>query len=34
MIPEFQRALEATPVGTVSGVVETPFGFHLILRTK
>lgn len=34
MVPEFQQGLESTRVGEVSGVVETPFGFHLILRTQ
>jgi hypothetical protein len=35
MVPEFQRALEALPVGDVSDTpVETPFGFHIILRTR
>ena len=34
MVPDFQTAVEATPVGHFSEVVETPFGFHVILRTK
>jgi parvulin-like peptidyl-prolyl isomerase len=34
MIPEFQKGLEETAVGKVSDVVETPFGFHVILRTQ
>ena len=34
MVPEFQSALERLAVGAVSGIVETPFGFHLILRTR
>ncbi|WP_437677555.1 thioredoxin domain-containing protein [Sorangium sp. So ce131] len=34
MVPEFQQALENTAVGALSGVVETPFGFHIILRTQ
>jgi parvulin-like peptidyl-prolyl isomerase len=34
MVPEFQTALEKIKVGEVSDVVETPFGFHVILRTQ
>jgi protein-disulfide isomerase len=34
MVPEFQTALEKTPVGSLSGVFETPFGFHVLLRTE
>jgi parvulin-like peptidyl-prolyl isomerase len=34
MVPEFQTALEKIKVNEVSEVVETPFGFHVILRTK
>jgi hypothetical protein len=34
MVPEFQDALDKMKVGDVSGVVETPFGYHVILRTK
>lgn len=34
MVPEFQEGLEKIKVGEVSDVVETPFGYHVILRTK
>jgi hypothetical protein len=34
MVPEFQAGLEKIKVGEVSDVVETPFGFHVILRTQ
>jgi protein-disulfide isomerase len=34
MVPEFQAAVERTKVGEISEVVETPFGFHVILRTQ
>jgi hypothetical protein len=34
MVPEFQNALDTMKVGEVSGVIETPFGYHVILRTK
>lgn len=30
-VPEFERAMNALPVGKVSDPVETPFGYHLIL---
>ncbi|WP_437968445.1 thioredoxin domain-containing protein [Sorangium sp. So ce260] len=33
MVSEFQQALENVAVGALSGVVETQFGFHIILRT-
>ncbi len=33
MVPEFQAGLEKIKVGEISDVVETPFGFHVILRT-
>lgn len=34
MVPQFQEGLEKTKVGGVSDLVETPFGYHVILRTK
>ena len=34
MVPEFQKGLEGTEVGKISDVVESPFGFHVILRTQ
>ena len=34
MIPEFQQGVENTPVGSISTIVESPFGYHIILRTK
>jgi parvulin-like peptidyl-prolyl isomerase len=34
MVPEFRAALLALRVGEVSGVVETVFGFYVILRTE
>ncbi len=31
MVPEFEKAMLALPVGTVSEPVRSPFGWHLIL---
>ncbi len=34
MVHSFQQAVEATAVGAISGAFETPFGYHIILRTQ
>jgi len=34
MVPAFERAVFELQVGEISEVVETPFGFHVIQRTK
>ncbi|WP_437716915.1 peptidylprolyl isomerase [Sorangium sp. So ce448] len=34
MVPEFQAGLEKIKVGQVSELVETAFGYHVILRTQ
>jgi protein-disulfide isomerase len=33
MVPEFEKAVESLKVGSI-GVAESPFGFHVILRTQ
>ncbi len=34
MVAPFQEAVEKLKVNEISGLVETPFGYHVILRTK
>ncbi len=34
MIPQFDAAIEKLPIGGISDPVETPFGYHVILRKK
>ena len=32
MVAEFQTAVEGMPIGAISDPVESPFGYHVILR--
>jgi peptidyl-prolyl cis-trans isomerase SurA len=34
MVPEFERMVFSVPIGEVSPVFETPFGFHIVLVEK
>jgi protein-disulfide isomerase len=34
LVPEFENSLFTLAVGEISGVVETPFGYHIILREE